>query len=77
MRLECNMQGLAAFPDNQTLLPSSVPQGIVCVIDATGREYKVLVDQCQSRKVSSVHRFKEPGLTHSPAIYRCSGMLLF
>ena len=37
-------------------LPRSVAQEMVFVKDATGREYKLLVDQCQSRKVSYVHQ---------------------
>jgi len=46
IRMEYIMQGL----------PRSVAQEMVFVRDATGREYKLLVDQCRSRKVSSVHQ---------------------
>ena len=37
-------------------LPRSVVQKIVFVRDATGREYKLLVDQCWSRNVSCFHQ---------------------
>ena len=37
-------------------LPRSVPQEMVFVKDATGREYKLLVDQCRTRKVGCVHQ---------------------
>jgi hypothetical protein len=53
MRIEYSVQGLL---DNQEWLPLSVAQAMVFVRDATGREYKLLVDQCQSRKVSCVHQ---------------------
>jgi len=62
MRMEYSVQGvldnqerlIMAFP--QTPGPRSVAQEMVFVRDATGREYKLLVDQCQSRKVSCVHQ---------------------
>ncbi len=56
MQIEYSLQGVAAFLDNQGRLPSSVQQEIVFVKDATRREYKLLVEQCQSREVSCVHR---------------------
>jgi len=62
MRIEYSVQELRdnqermimAFP--QTPGPRSVAQEMVFVRDATGREYKLLVEQCQSRTVSCVHQ---------------------
>jgi len=56
MQIEYSLQGVAAFLDNQGRMPSSVQQEIVFVKDATRREYKLFVEQCQSREVSCVHR---------------------
>jgi len=53
MRLECSVQEIR---DNQGQLPRSIVQEMVFVKDATGREYKLLVDQCRSRKVGCVHQ---------------------
>ena len=53
MRIECNVQGVL---DNLERLPWSVGQEMVFVRDATGREYKLLGDQCRSHKVSRAHQ---------------------
>ena len=50
MRIQCSLQGVLER------LPPSVAQEMVFVKDATGREYKLLVDQCRSHKVSCVHQ---------------------
>jgi len=50
MRIENSLQGVLEQ------LPRSVPQEMVFVRDAAGREYKLLVDQCRSREVSCVHQ---------------------
>ena len=49
MQIQYSVQGVLER------LPRSVVQEMVFVKDATGREYKLLVDQCRSRKVSCVH----------------------
>ena len=46
------------FLNIQGLLPTSVQQGYFFVKDATGREFKLLVYECQSREVSDVHRIR-------------------
>lgn len=56
MQIASSVQGLPEFIDIQSRLPSSVRQEMVFVKDATGREYKLLIDQCRSPEVSCVRR---------------------
>lgn len=54
MQIESSMPALPAFIDDQRQLPKFVQQEMVFVRDATGWEYKLLVDQCGSPEVSCV-----------------------
>ncbi|KAG6842908.1 hypothetical protein H0H87_009379, partial [Tephrocybe sp. NHM501043] len=49
-RTQGQVEALAAVISHMGQLPSTIKHEVVFIMDATGREYEVLIDQCQSRE---------------------------
>ncbi|KAG6852428.1 hypothetical protein H0H87_009966, partial [Tephrocybe sp. NHM501043] len=49
-RTQGQVEALAAVISHMGQLPSSIKHDVVFIMDATGREYKLLIDQCKSRE---------------------------